>query len=156
MALELVPSSDALGAEVRGLDPRLPVSDQDRQLLIAAWREHLVLILRGHALTDAQLVAFCGVFGELDPPGPNPYGAPFLSDFPELNVISNVVADGKAIGGLGAGEAVWHADMTYQDVPPQSRSASCSRSTRQRGDGRLRDDRRDGGARSRGPRAPRA
>jgi taurine dioxygenase len=120
VALELVPSSDALGAEVRGLDPRLPVSDQDRQLLIAAWREHLVLILRGHALTDAQLVAFCGVFGELDPPGPNPYGAPFLSDFPELNVISNVVADGKAIGGLGAGEAVWHADMTYQDVPPKA------------------------------------
>ena len=93
MALEFVPSSDELGAEVRGLDPRRPVSGQDRKMLIAAWREHLVLILRGHVLTDAQLVAFCRVFGELDPPGPNPYGAPFLSDFPELNVISNVVED---------------------------------------------------------------
>jgi taurine dioxygenase len=26
--------------------------------------------------------------------------------------------DGKPIGNLGAGEAIWHADMTYTDVPP--------------------------------------
>ena len=120
MALELVPLSDALGAEVRGLDPCRPLSAPDREALIAAWREYLVVTVRGHVLTDAQLVAFCRVFGELDPPGPNPYGAPFLPDFPELNVISNVVEDGKPIGGLGAGEAVWHADMTYQDLPPKA------------------------------------
>jgi taurine dioxygenase len=28
-------------------------------------------------------------------------------------VISNVVENGKPIGNLGDGEAVWHADMTY-------------------------------------------
>ncbi len=59
-------------------------------------------------------------FGELDPPGPNPYGEPFLKQHPELNVISNVVENGKPIGNLGDGEAVWHADMTYVDVPPKA------------------------------------
>ena len=120
MALALVPLGGALGVEVLELDPRRPVTGSDRDALIAAWREHLIVVIRGCALTDAQLVAFCRVFGELDPPGPNPYGAPFLSDFPELNVISNVVENGQPIGGLGAGEAVWHADMTYQDLPPKA------------------------------------
>src|SRR4030095_13619619 len=66
------------------------------------------------------LLAFSRQFGELDPPGPNPYGEPFNKEFPEINVISNVVANGKPIGNLGAGEAVWHADMTYIDVPPKA------------------------------------
>ena len=40
--------------------------------------------------------------------------------YPELNVISNVVENGKPIGNLGDGEAVWHADMTYVEVPPKA------------------------------------
>ena len=71
-------------------------------------------------LSDPQLIAFSRNFGELDPPGPNPYGEPFIKDHPELNVISNVVENGKPIGNLGDGEAVWHADMTYVEVPPKA------------------------------------
>src|SRR5262249_59667907 len=71
-------------------------------------------------LSDPQLIAFSKNFGELDPPGPNPYGEPFLKDHPELNVISNVVENGKPTGNLGDGEAVWHADMTYVEVPPKA------------------------------------
>jgi taurine dioxygenase len=33
---------------------------------------------------------------------------------------SNVIEDGKPIGNLGDGEAVWHADMTYVEVPPKA------------------------------------
>jgi taurine dioxygenase len=31
-----------------------------------------------------------------------------------------VIENGKSIGGLGDGEAVWHADMTYAEVPPKA------------------------------------
>jgi taurine dioxygenase len=31
-----------------------------------------------------------------------------------------VVENGKPIGNLGDGEAMWHADMTYVDVPPKA------------------------------------
>ena len=34
-------------------------------------------------------------------------------------VISNVVEDGKLIGALGNSEASWHADMSYNPVPPK-------------------------------------
>ena len=80
----------------------------------------LVVVFHGQLLSDPQLIAFSRNFGELDPPGPNPYGQPFNKEHPELNVISNVVENGKPIGNLGDGEAVWHADMTYVDVPPKA------------------------------------
>ncbi len=85
-----------------------------------AWRERLVLVFHSQSLTDPQLKDFSKNFGELDPPGPNPFGEPFNKDHPEINVISNVVENGKPIGNLGDGEAVWHADMTYVDVPPKA------------------------------------
>src|SRR4029077_11036678 len=109
-----------LGAEVSGIDLSKPVALGDVERIEDVWRERLVVVFHGHKLSDPQLIAFSKNFGELDPPGPNPYGAPFNKEHPELNVISNVVVDGKPIGNLGDGEAVWHADMTYVDVPPKA------------------------------------
>ena len=110
----------ALGAEVTGIDLAKPLSKADAGDIEAAWRERLVVVFHGQTLSDPQLIAFSKNFGELDPPGPNPYGEPFNKEHPELNVISNVKENGKPIGNLGDGEAVWHADMTYVDVPPKA------------------------------------
>jgi len=110
----------ALGAEIAGVDVSRPLPQSDIDAIESAWRERLVVVMHGQSLSDPQLIAFSKNFGELDPPGPNPYGEPFLKDHPELNVISNVVENGKPLGNLGDGEAVWHADMTYVDVPPKA------------------------------------
>ncbi len=116
----VIPSGGALGAEIAGLDLALPLAPAQRDALAAAWREHLVLVFRDQRLDDDALVAFARQFGELDPPGPNPYGEPVHKSHPELNVISNIVEDGREIGNLGAGEAVWHADMTFLEQPPRA------------------------------------
>jgi taurine dioxygenase len=109
---------DALGAQIAGVDLCRPLPENVLGEIRRAWLEHLVLRFRGQSLSDPQLLAFSRCFGELDPPGPNPYGRPFLADHPELNVISNIKVDGMPIGGLGDGEAIWHADMTYVETPP--------------------------------------
>jgi taurine dioxygenase len=109
-----------LGAEVSGVDLAKPLSQSDVDAITEAWRTRLVVVIHGQSLSDPQLLAFSRSFGELDPPGPNPYGEPFNKAYPEINVISNVVENGKPIGGLGDGEAVWHADMTYVEVPPKA------------------------------------
>src|SRR5262245_45880203 len=109
-----------LGAEVSGIDLSKPVALGDVETIEDVWRERLVVVFHGQKLSDPQLIAFSRNFGELDPPGPNPYGEQFNKQHPELNVISNVVENGKPIGNLGDGEAVWHADMTYVDVPPKA------------------------------------
>ena len=118
--MEIVPFDAPLGAELRGLDAAKPVGAEEAGALRRALDEHLVLLARRQRLDDPALMAFSRLFGDLDPPGPNPYGAPFLPEFPEINVISNVVENGRPIGNLGAGEAVWHADMTYIDKPPRA------------------------------------
>ena len=97
-----------------------PASQEDVTAIEDVWKERLVVVFHGQKLSDPQLIAFSRNFGDLDPPGPNPYGEPFLKEHPELNVISNVVENGKPIGNLGDGEAVWHADMTYVELPPKA------------------------------------
>jgi taurine dioxygenase len=112
--------ADALGAEVSGIDLSQPLPGAVFAEIRRAWLEHLVIRFRGQTLSDPQLIAFSKLFGELDPPGPNPYGKPFLAEHPELNVISNIKANGVPIGGLGDGEAIWHSDMTYVETPPMA------------------------------------
>jgi len=120
MTLSITNLDAALGAEVDGVDASQELPQAAIDAIEAAWRERLVVVFHGQSLSDPQLIAFSKRFGELDPPGPNPYGEPFNKAHPELNVISNVVENGKPKGNLGDGEAVWHADMTYVEVPPKA------------------------------------
>jgi taurine dioxygenase len=120
MAISVRNMDAALGAEIVGVDVSKPLPLADIDAIETAWRDRLVVVFHGQNLSDPQLIAFSKNFGELDPPGPNPYGEPFNKAHPELNVISNVVENGKPMGNLGDGEAVWHADMTYVEVPPKA------------------------------------
>ena len=118
--MNIVPTGAALGAEIEDIDLSKPLAGESLDIIRQAWDAHLVLLFRGQRLSDPDLLTFSRHFGELDPPGPNPYGTTFLPEFPEINVISNVMdADDRPIGNLGAGEAVWHADMTYIERPPK-------------------------------------
>jgi len=111
---------ETIGSEIIGLDLAKPLSPADRDAIADALDRHLVVVARGQKLSDPELLAFSRNFGELDPPGPNPYGEPFNKEFPDINIISNVIENGRPIGGLGAGEAAWHADMTYIEIPPKA------------------------------------
>ncbi len=119
--MKVMPSGAALGAEIAGLDLAAALDAGTVEGIKAAWDEHLVLLFRRQKMSDPDLLTFSRHFGELDPPGPNPYGITFLPEFPEINVISNVKdTDNRPIGNLGSGEAVWHADMTYIETPPKA------------------------------------
>jgi taurine dioxygenase len=85
-----------------------------------AWLDHLVLLFRGQHLGDAELIAFSRRFGELDLAPVQETGRRFVEGMPELYVVSNVLKDGEPIGSLGAGEAVWHTDMSYLADPPMA------------------------------------
>ena len=97
--MKITASGAALAAEVSGVDLAKPLEAGEIAELAAAWDDHLVLVFRGQDLSDPALLAFSRHFGELDPPGPNPYGVTFLPEFPEINVISNLKDDqGRPIG----------------------------------------------------------
>jgi taurine dioxygenase len=85
-----------------------------------AWLDHQVLLFRSQTLSDDDLVAFSRRFGDLDEAPVQETGQRFVAGHPEIYVVSNVVQDGVAIGSLGAGEAVWHTDMSYLPRPPKA------------------------------------
>ncbi len=117
--LEIHQLSEAVGAEIRGLDLSSPLDDATIGAVKAAWAKHLVLLFRDQKLADRELLAFSRNFGDLDKPHPSPFSnEPFVKEFPEIMVISNVVESGVPIGNLGDGEAVWHTYMSYAEEPP--------------------------------------
>lgn len=118
-AAQIIPSGQALGAEIRNLDLR-DLSDSEFDSIHDAWLNHLVVLLRAQQLTDEDLIRFSRRLGNLDWAPVQETGRRFVEGHPEIYVISNVVENGVPIGSLGAGEAVWHTDMSYLETPPKA------------------------------------
>lgn len=125
-AVEVIPFDAALGAQVRCGDVRL-ASDALIAQVRQASLDHLVLLIRDQSLSDAELRAFGRRLGELQLSNPLP--SPLANQgkvaqggrderYPEVTVVSNVVENGVALGGLGDGELAWHTDMSSFATPP--------------------------------------
>ncbi len=119
MSITVTPTGAALGAEIGGVDLRT-ISDAEFAEVYRAWLDHSVLLIRGQVLTDDDLIAFSRRFGKLDFAPIQENGRRFVEGHPEIYVVSNVIENGVAIGSLGAGEAVWHTDMSYLEDPPKA------------------------------------
>ena len=117
--VQAVPTGAALAAEIHGVDLR-SVDERTFAAIHRHWLDHLVLLFRGQTLTDDELIAFSRRFGELDWAPVQETGRRFVEGHPEIYVVSNVVENGEPIGSLGAGEAIWHTDMSYIEDPPKA------------------------------------
>jgi len=117
--ITILPSGGALGAEIQGIDLRM-IADDDFAVLYRAWIDHLVIAVRGQTLTDGEFLAFSRRFGDLEWAPVQETGRRFVEGHPEIYVVSNVLRDGVPIGSLGAGEATWHTDMSYLELPPKA------------------------------------
>ncbi len=119
MTVTVTPTGAGLGATVEGLD-LTALTESDFTALHQAWLDHSVVLLRGQKMSPAELIAFSRRLGDLDHAPIQESGRRFVPGHPELYVVSNVVENGEPIGSLGAGEAVWHTDMSYLQAPPKA------------------------------------
>lgn len=118
-SLGITPTGGGLGAEVAGVDLRR-LDDAVFAAIRRAFSMHAVLLFRAQSLSDDDLIAFSRRFGPLDWAPVQENGRRFVPGKPEIYVVSNVIENGVAIGSLGAGEAVWHTDMSYLEDPPMA------------------------------------
>jgi taurine dioxygenase len=120
------PTGAALAADVHGVDLSQPMSDATFRHIADAWAEHLVLRFSGQKIDDPTLMKFSARFGELDrvpipAVGLDRKDSGVSSEAVDwVAVISSVKQNGKAIGGLGSYELVWHTDMSYNPMPPRA------------------------------------
>jgi taurine dioxygenase len=117
MAIEIVPTGAALGAEIRGVDLAAPLDEARFAEIERAFDEHGVIFFRNQNLSPAQQVAFTRRFGEIEF---NIFGERWsVADAPEIVVVSNITEDGRPLGIRRAGEN-WHSDMCYTARPPRA------------------------------------
>ena len=114
MSFEIRPLSEALGAEIVGLDLSRPLDDATFAKVHRAHLDHMVLVFRGQRLTPPQHIDFSKRFGPLDA-HPSQGGA-HLPGFPEILVVSTKRENGKDVGVRDAGPT-WHSDLAYRDRP---------------------------------------
>ena len=113
MILTIEPLSDAVGAEVVGMDLAQPIDDQIFGLIRTAFHDYGVLVFRDQQLGEADHIVFSRCFGELEIHIATQY---LLPDYPEIVVISNKVVDGRPLGIADAGR-FWHSDLSYMARP---------------------------------------
>jgi taurine dioxygenase len=113
MGIIVRPLSDALGAEIAGVDLRLDLDGDTFSRIADAWRKHLVLLFRDQRLSTEEQIAFASLFGELQ----EVRTAPGVSHAnPYVMMVSNV--DGEDWKGvLPDGEMQLHADQCYYEHP---------------------------------------
>lgn len=117
--IKITPVNPTFVADIEGVDVRL-VRDDDFEKIYQAWLEFGVLRLRDQQLNEDELQAFSARFGPLEeiPMGRLPEAARKKIKNRYVTQLSNIIVDGKPIGGLGNAEASWHSDMTYVENPP--------------------------------------
>ncbi len=110
--MTVTPLSDALGAEITGIDVRAL-----DQAAFARFRDvfhdNLMLAVRGQHLTPAEQTDFARRFGDIQYHISPEY---LMQDQPEVMILSNEKIDGAYVGIPDAGSD-WHSDHSYIDRP---------------------------------------
>ncbi|MEK9683413.1 MAG: TauD/TfdA family dioxygenase [Rhodospirillaceae bacterium] len=117
MAVDVIPTGQACGAQITNIDISKQVSDSDAETIYQAFLEYQVIFFRGQMITPADQRRVCGIFGEV-----GAYNRPKDRQHPkhasdEIMLISNVVEDGRVIGAHPDGEMMWHTDTPYLATP---------------------------------------
>jgi taurine dioxygenase len=113
--MQIVPSGDVIGAEIRDIDlARLSTDDFAR--VEAVFDERGVVSFTDQRLDEEQLVAFARRFGEIERNFLTQYAHP---RHPEILFVSNIKENGRDIGHADAGR-VWHTDMSFTARPPRA------------------------------------
>jgi len=106
------PLSDALGAEISGIDVST-LDDGAFGRLRDIFHDRLVVVVKGQNLSPASQTEFAKRFGEIQYHISPEY---LLPDQPEVMLLSNEKEDGRYIGIPDAGSD-WHSDHSYVDRP---------------------------------------
>ena len=116
LSVEIVPLSDAIGAEITGVDLTRPMSDAVLETVTGAFLAHKIILFRGQNLEPEDQTRFARRFGDIQTIRSAKH---ILGDNEELMHVSNREVDGKP-GVLPEGEMQFHNDQCYYECPARA------------------------------------
>ncbi len=123
MSIEVISTSRACGAEIRGVDVSKPIDDTTFAEIEAAFDRHGVIFFRGQDLTAAQQAAFSARFGPVEQ---NHNAEVFGVDgSPDIYQLSNILDEGGKLTGVKGSVTQWHIDMSYAAIPARATMLYC-------------------------------
>lgn len=108
--IQVRPLSDALGAEIDGIDISKPLTDAVVAEIRQAFLEHLVIFFRDQHLSPQRLLAFAQLFGE-------PMAYPQIKGLPNCPLVTAVIKREHEKINFGG---IWHTDTAYLECPPMA------------------------------------
>jgi taurine dioxygenase len=113
MSLSVRKLSDAIGAEVSGIDLSKPLDPATLAELRQIWLDNVILLIRDQHIDDDDQERFCRYFGELEVVRSAKSAD---SKHPSVLLITNVRDTGR-VTALEDGEMMFHYDQCYYEFP---------------------------------------
>jgi len=123
MEITVTPLSEAIGAEISGVDLAAELDPATAAAIKNALAEHVLLLFRNQDFGPEDQLRFARYLGPVaDRPKPAGYVIPKSSNrTPGIAFVSNIRdEDGKPIGVIPDGEMWFHHDTTYKEVPDRA------------------------------------
>ena len=116
--LSIEPITDAIGAEVTGVDLGKPIDGATRDRLNGALADYTLLVIRDQKLDAAGFMTAGAVFGESMPQHYSQFNMP---EFPNIGILSSRDSDRRPDGSyILRGTECWHTDHTNRERPPKA------------------------------------
>lgn len=116
MSVQVIPLSDAIGAEITGVDLTGPMDDGVLETVHAAWLAHKIILFRGTTLSADDQARFARSFGDIQPIRSATH---LVGEDQQFMHVSNREVDGKP-GILPEGEMQFHNDQSYYERPAKA------------------------------------
>jgi taurine dioxygenase len=113
MGITVTPLSDAIGAEISGVDLSRPLDKTTLSEIRKAWLEHAIVLFRDQDISDEDQERFCRYFGDLEVVRS---ARAADSKHPSVLLITNVRDTGRTTA-LEDGEMMFHYDQCYYEFP---------------------------------------
>ena len=114
MALSIKPLSDALGAEISGVDLSKPVDEGTLGEVLDNFHRYQLLRFPEQTLTAEQQIAFSRRFGDLEIHLCEQY---LLPEYPEILLLTNELKEDGTRVSIADGGSGWHSDLSYMERP---------------------------------------
>ena len=108
--MEVVPQSNSIGAEIRGVDLSADLADALIEQINQAFLDYQVIYFRDQHLTSQQYTDFASCFGPLR----EYMFVEGIDGFPHISELVKTESETESFGSF------WHSDSTYLEVPPKA------------------------------------